>query len=1352
MIQEVRNTESTTAKPTRRQRTRLKAALAVSFFCLVVGLAWYLTSTQFREHMRRAMVGELERVTGGRVEMASLRWNLSRLEIEADDLTIHGLEPPGETPYAHVDRLHARLKILSFFGREFGLRELSLDHPVVHLIVRPDGTTNQPEPKIKRTSNKSGVEQLFDLAIERAEVRNGWLLFNDSRTALDFAANDLSAQMSHKAAEKRYDAHIRIGKTDLKLESMRPFAIEAETQFSIFRDHAQIDTLRVRSGATRVETRGVISDFAQPHLNLAYNVRLDLAEAGRITRTRELRAGTLEANGSGQFWRQGFNTSGKLTLKNGAYSEPEITLGDLAGGLEYSADTERISVPHFFMRAFGGTARGDAEVLNWRSAATGKRAEQRGRVRFDIQGADFNALIVAISNPRDLPLNTLNAAGSLGGKVSTDWRGSAKNAETELDVEVVPPATPAAGQLPVTARAKAAYQAHTLRIASLELATPASRLSGSGTLGRLNESVHLTASTTDLGEFMPLIDALKPPGPLPVQFNGAANFTGTARGSLAWPTFEGHFEARNFGTLIPRPSTQSSPSSNGEDVNVVWDEVSGDIVYDSTHAAVNHGILRRGNSELRLDANTQLQRGRLSREFPLSVRAQVQRAEVADLQRLFGYSYPVTGKLDASATIDGLRDDLHGQGELKLSSAVICGQAVQSLSSGVRFRGSSAEFSNVALRSDFGEASGEGSYNFDSSAFQFSARGNELKLERVPQLNTAKFNTAGQLTFTASGSGTPNEPVINAAVRLHNLTINRQYFGGIDADAVTHGRQMQVTANSHFQNASVALNGTVDLQADYPAQAELTVSSSNLNPLLAAFLPARMTGPTLLSAQVKVAGPLRSPADLNAEVVVDRLAGELEKISVQNQGPIRLRMAKRAVTVEQLKIGGESNRFLDIRGSAEIAGQHRLALSADGSVNLKLLQTIYPGLMSSGSATLDVAVAGTIQHPAIDGEIKVQNAGFNYIDLPNGLSEVNGSLVFNRNRLQVQKLTARTGGGLVDLGGFITYDRGIAFNLTAKGRDIRIRYPAGVSSTADADLIFAGNIKNATLSGDVTVTRFGLNQEFDFASYLAKGKESPLAPNAESPLNNVHLDVHVLSTPELQVQTSLAKIAGNVDLHLRGTPTHPSILGRVNIVEGELSFNGSKYHLERGDISFANPVRIEPVLNLEATATVREYDITLEFHGPMDKLKTNYRSDPPLPTGDIIALLALGRTRNETENASTLPGAQQQPPTVTESASNALLGQALNATVSSRMQKLFGVSRIKIDPEVGGPGNSANARVTIEQQVSNKVTLTYTSNLSQTAQQIVQFEYNVNRNVSILAVRDQNGIVGVEVRVRQRKK
>ncbi len=119
------------------------------------------------------------------------------------------------------------------------------------------------------------------------------------------------------------------------------------------------------------------------------------------------------------------------------------------------------------------------------------------------------------------------------------------------------------------------------------------------------------------------------------------------------------------------------------------------------------------------------------------------------------------------------------------------------------------------------------------------------------------------------------------------------------------------------------------------------------------------------------------------------------------------------------------------------------------------------------------------------------------------------------------------------------------------------------------------------------------------------------------------------SAPELTVQTTLAKLSGDVDLRLRGTGTRPSLLGRINIAEGDINLNGTKYHLDRGDVTFANPLRIDPILDMEATTRVRDFDITIGLHGTMEKLTTTYRSDPPLSSDDIISLLAFGRTQEE---------------------------------------------------------------------------------------------------------------------------
>ncbi len=365
------------------------------------------------------------------------------------------------------------------------------------------------------------------------------------------------------------------------------------------------------------------------------------------------------------------------------------------------------------------------------------------------------------------------------------------------------------------------------------------------------------------------------------------------------------------------------------------------------------------------------------------------------------------------------------------------------------------------------------------------------------------------------------------------------------------------------------------------------------------------------------------------------------------------------------------------------------------------------------------------------------------------MSDINGSLIFNQDRLQIETLTAHTGGGLVTFGGYATaYNGKFNFDLTVRGQDVRLRYPPGVSATANADLHFVGSSAASNLTGEIIVTKLGMTPGFDFGAYLDRSQGSALPPTNRL-LNRIRLDVHIATTPELQMQTASVRLSGDADLHLRGTAGKPVILGRADVIEGEVYFNGTKYRLDRGDVTFINPVTTTPVLDLQATTRVRDYDVTLNLNGQIDRPNVTYRSEPPLPTSDIIGLLAFGSTSEESAQLS------QSQSAFNSETSNAILSAALNATVSNRVQKLFGVSRIKIDPQglttETSPTQTGPA-VTIEQQVQNNLTLTYTTNVAQASQQIIQVEYNITRNISIVGVRDQNGVVSFDVRMRQRKK
>ena len=76
----------------------------------------------------------------------------------------------------------------------------------------------------------------------------------------------------------------------------------------------------------------------------------------------------------------------------------------------------------------------------------------------------------------------------------------------------------------------------------------------------------------------------------------------------------------------------------------------------------------------------------------------------------------------------------------------------------------------------------------------------------------------------------------------------------------------------------------------------------------------------------------------------------------------------------------------------------------------------------------------------------------------------------------------------------------------------------------------------------------------------------------------------------------------------------------------------------------------------------------------------------------------------------------------------------------------------KIDPNVYGPGVGTGPRVTVEEQVTRDFSLTYSTNTAGAQQRIIHLEYDLSDKVSLIGERDQNGVLGVEVRFRRRFK
>jgi translocation and assembly module TamB len=184
---------------------------------------------------------------------------------------------------------------------------------------------------------------------------------------------------------------------------------------------------------------------------------------------------------------------------------------------------------------------------------------------------------------------------------------------------------------------------------------------------------------------------------------------------------------------------------------------------------------------------------------------------------------------------------------------------------------------------------------------------------------------------------------------------------------------------------------------------------------------------------------------------------------------------------------------------------------------------------------------------------------------------------------------------------------------------------------------------------------------------------------------------------------------------------------------------GNRYIVQGGTIAFVNSTETKPVVNLQASTTIQQYNISMRFRGPMDRLQTNYTSDPALPSADIIHLLAFGNT----EEAANAAASQS-----TTQSAESLVASQVSGQVTSRLQKALGVSQISLDPQLGATtGNQQQgARLTVRQRVSGKLYVTFSTDVTTTQFSAIQLQYQLNRKWSLSGVRNENGGFGLDGR------
>ena len=1285
------------------------AVLGILIAAGVAGGVLFIRTERFQRLAIRTIVTNIFESTGGRAEIRHLDFQLSTLTANLYDVTMNGYEAAGQPPLLHVDKLTVRLKIQSIVGRRISLSELLIEHPVAHLKIDRGGKTNLPQASQKQSSGNTSV---FDVAAGHVLLTRGEISYNDATIPLDADLYGLRSEIYFEPMATRYRGSISYDSGRLRYGNQPAFLHSLDAKFSATPSRLSVESALLRVGLSSLSLNADVANYKNPTVDGRYDLRVHTQDFSALLQP-VTSAGDLALSGTVHYESAKGRPLLRSVLIEGQIAGDSLAALSAQGHIEIRKLEGRYQFANGIFRAhevgfeaLGGQIVADAQVQNLDTTT-------EARVQTTIKGLSLQAAQNAL---RVAEVKRVSLRGRIDGTVDASWTGSIHNirARTDLALKAAPGSTTgiASNVLPVDGSIHATYDGQrdviTFRETSLQI--PSTTIALQGDVSK-HSTLQMQATTNDLHQLAALFSAVHGGPPTSMEIAGSASARASLQGSLQKPQLSAQFNARNL-------QVQGSQ----------WSSARFDVEANSSQITLRDAVLVSAHQgRAAMSAKVALQRWSYDPSNPIDISLSVQRMSAVDLQRLADLHYPLSGELSADITIHGSRLNPIGNGSARLDNARAYDEPIQHLATDFHADKSSIT-STLEVKLPAGSANASISYTPQTKAYLMRLNAPSIALQRLQTVQARNFGISGNVTISASGAGTFDDPQLTALVEMPQLQIRDKSISRIRGQLKVENKHAELTLDSQVAQASVHSKAEVNLSGAYYAEASIDTSDVPLDPLLAMYLPSLpqgFQGEAELHATLK--GPLKDKARMEAQVTISGLKASYQSLEISAASPIRVDYSNSVVTLQPAELRG-TGTSLQVQGRIPLNGNVAPTLAAQGSVDVRILRIIDPEIQSSGTLALDIRASGTASDPEVQGQVHLRDVAVSTPAAPLGVQKLNGTLDISHNSLQISSLAGEIGGGQISLGGFVSYKPNLQFNVTLQSESVRLRYPDGLRALLDSNLVLNGTRDASTLRGRVLIDSLSFTPDFDLAKFSDQfnGSAVPAQPGLA---DNIKLAIGVQSKNNLSAASSQISIEGQVNLQVVGTAANPVIIGRTDLTSGELFYRNVRYQLQRGIITFDNPTETEAVLNVSATTTVEQYNLTLTLRGPFDKLATSYTSDPPLPTADIINLIANGKTVQESNAAG--------------QTTDSMIASQVSSQVTGGIQHLAGISSLQIDPLLGGNNQNPSARVAIQQRVTKNFLFTFSTDLSQPGTEVVQGDYQVNKRWSVSVTRDEVGGVSV---------
>jgi translocation and assembly module TamB len=1291
----------------------MAAMLGILILALVVGGYVVLKMSWFHHYVLAKIIEQGQTATGGRLEVQNWDFHFRPLTADLYGIVLHGAESPNARPLLEADKLTVGVSFRSSLHRKLQLTELQIQHPVVNVLVSSNGKNNFPTPPPKQSNSTTTV---WDLAVAHTLLDNGEVYYNDKKSELNADLFDLRTEIRFDPSAARYAGTLSYRNGRLQYGNYSPLAHNLAARFSATPAGASLNSLLLTVGSSRISLRGDMTNYNSPTVNAAYQILIHTQDfvamspgikpAGDI----HIEGGVRYKNVPNQPLLRTASVDGKIDSSDLQASSPDGRLALRNLKAQYQLANGNLQVHAIAADVVNGHLTADLGVQHLDTA-------QAGKLHASLQHLSLESARQSVTRAE---IRGMPVTGTVDAQIDGSWSASVKNiralADATLRAAVWDNSANHKSATPVDGTVHFVYDRphNVITLHQTVLRIPSTSVMVDGQLSN-HSDLRVRALAGDLHQLAVLASALRTAPSQAIALSGSATLNAAVQGPMLKLHIAGQVDAENL-------QVQGSQ----------WKSARLVLNANPSRFAIEQGSLASARQgDLSFSASVGLENWSYLPSSPITASLSARRMCLVELAHLANLQYPITGNLSADVSFQGSQLQPAGHGSVQIVKASAYNQPIQNLA--VQFQAANDTIiSHLTLDLPAGSANANLEYTPKTEAYKVDLQAPGIVLQKLQAVQAKNLPLAGTLTAAASGAGTIENPQLDLTLQIPTLQVRQTAITRMKAQFNVQNQRANLDVSSNVTQAFVRAKATVDLVGNYYAQANIDTSKVPLDPLLAVYapsVPAGFHGETELHASLK--GPLKDKSRLEAHLTIPTLNGSYQSLQFANAGPIRADYANSVLVLPPAEVRG-TETSLRFQGRVPTEDASPMNVQARGDVNLRLLSMFSSDIKSAGTIDLSVKGSGTLRNPAVQGKVQIKNAAFATSDAPLGISKLNGTLDITKDRLQITNLNGEMGGGQISAGGSVAFSPSLQFNVALQGNSIRLLYPDGVRTVLESKLAFTGNMQAANLNGSALIDSLNFTPDFDLADFASQFNGISVPPSGQSFADNIKLGISVQSSQNLAARSSRLSLEGAANLQVIGTASYPVIVGRVDLTSGELFFMNNRYQLQRGIITFDNPNVTTPMLNVQVTSKIEQYNLTLTLIGPIDRLTTNYVSDPALPTADIISLLYRGQTTEEAAAAGT-------------STDSFLAGQAASQ-FSSSVQKLAGISSLQIDPLIGGNNTNPSARIALQQRVTKDFLFTFSTDVTQPGQEIVQGEYQVTKRWSVSVTRDQVGGVAVDGR------